>query len=225
MKIRDKLFVLRDEKYAAFSAKLTPGIDINKVIGVRLPLLRKLAKEYSRDEEADEFLKTLPHDYFDENMLHGVLLSLEKNYDECIRKLDEFLPYVDNWAVCDIISPVCFKKNKIILISKLDMWLKSDHPFTIRFAMEMYMSFYIDEDYKKEYSDSIAEIRNDEYYVRMMQAWYFATALAKQWDDSIKFLEEKKLDKWTHNKTIQKAIESYRITAEQKDYLRSLKIK
>ena len=236
--IIDRLFELRDLKYREFSARLIPNISPESIIGVRTPDLRALANELLRgtgvnakplrargeeDPEVRTFLKTLPHKYYEENQLHAFILSGIKNYDECIRKLNAFLPYVDNWATCDQMSPVVFKKNKDKLIESVRMWLKSDKTYTVRFGVKMLMTLYLDDDFKIEYPNLAACIKSDEYYVNMMLSWYFATALAKQYDAVIPFLEKRKLDKWVHNKTIQKACESYRITDERKAYLRSLK--
>jgi len=223
MTIRDRLFELQDNTYADFQSRLTPGILRECFIGVRVPLVRKLAKEIAKESETKKFIKKLPHKYYDEDMLHGLLLSDIKDYDECIKAVDEFLPYVNNWAVCDIMSPKIFKKNKDKLISKIKEWTKSGETYTIRFGIEMLMSHFLDEDFRPEYLKIPAAVRSEEYYVKMMQAWFFATALAKQWDDTAAYLVNNKLDVWTHNKTIQKARESYRIADEQKEYLLSLK--
>lgn len=225
MKITDRLFELKDDKYADFSSKLTPNIDRISIIGVRVPDVRKLAKEYIKDEESKVFLNTLPHKYFDENMLHGLLISEIKDYEECIIKIEKFLPFVDNWAVCDIMSPKIFAKNTDKLIDKIKEWLKSNKVYTCRFGIGMLLKYYLDDNFKSEYLKLVSNIKSEEYYINMMIAWFFATSLCKQWDDTIKYLEENKLDKWVHNKTIQKAIESYRITNEQKEYLKSLKLK
>lgn len=219
------LFELRDEEYAKFQAKLTPSVDPKLFIGVRVPDVRKLAKELKNDPGVEVFLQELPHKYYDENMLHGLLISEIKDFDIAIKETDRFLPYVDNWAVCDIMSPKVFKKHKTELIECIRKWAKSKKTYTIRFGIEMLMSHYLDDDFKAEYLDIPARIRSDEYYVNMMIAWFFATALTKQWDSAIQYIENVRLDKWTHNKTIQKAVESYRITDEQKSYLRMLKIK
>lgn len=223
MKITNKLFELQDKEYGEFQAKLTPGIEKNQIIGVRVPVVRKLAKEYIKDEESQDFLNTLPHEYYDENMLHGLLISEIKDYEKCIELIDKFLPYVDNWAVCDIMSPKIFKKNKDKLIIKIKEWIKSEHTYTCRFGVEMIMTHFLDEDFKEEYLEMVSKVHSEEYYVQMVIAWLFATALAKQWDSTIPYLENQKLDKWIHNKTIQKARESYRITDEQKEYLKGLK--
>jgi len=224
MNITDKLFELKDDKYAGFQAKLTPNVLRSLFIGVRVPVLRKFAKEIKGTEEARKFLNTLPHKYYDENMLHGLLLSDMKDYEGSIEYVDKFLPYVDNWAVCDIMSPNNFKKHKAELIEKIPEWIKSKDTYTCRFGIEMLMSHFLDDAFREEYLRFVIDVKSEEYYVKMMVAWFFATALAKQWDASIKVIESKSLEPWVHNKTIQKARESYRITDEQKEYLKSLKI-
>ena len=222
--IQKKLFGLSDTEYADFQARLTPSVEREKIIGVRVPKVRALAKELLKLSPQTEFLKALPHQYYDENMLHGLLISEIKDYDNCIAEVEKFLPFVDNWAVCDIMSPKIFKKNKEKLLEKIKIWSKSKHAYTIRFAIEMLMSHYLDGDFKPEYLKIPAAVKSDEYYVKMMIAWFFATALSKQWDKAVSVIENDEIkDNWTHNKTIQKACESYRITEEQKDYLRSLK--
>ncbi len=223
--IQKRLFELRDEEYAAFQSKLTPGIAPEMFIGVRVPAVRKLAKEFSKEPGCGEFIAELPHKYYDENMLHGLLISEIKDIDLCFEETDRFLPYVDNWAVCDIMSPKVFKKNKDRLMVKIKEWSASEKVYTCRFGIEMLMSHFLDGDFKKEYLEIPAAVHSKEYYVNMMIAWFFATALAKQWEDTVPFIENKRLDPWVHNKTIQKACESYRITDGQKEYLRSLKIK
>lgn len=224
MEILNKLFELQDKEYAEFQSKLTPSVPKEKFIGVRVPEVRKLAKQYAKEEESKIFLKTLPHKYYDENMLHGLLIGEIKDYKTAVEEVDKFLPYVDNWAVCDIMSPKVFKKYKEELIEEISKWTKSKKIYTCRFGIEMLMSYFLDEDFKPEYLEIVANIHSQEYYVQMMIAWFFATALAKQWDYTIPYIEEHKLDKWVNNKTIQKARESYRITNEQKEYLKSLKI-
>ena len=204
---------------------MIPNIDKSVIIGIKIPVLRKLAKEMIKDESYIEFLDNLPHVYLEENLLHAILISELKDYDECIFKLNLFLPYIDNWEVCDIISPKVFKKNNIKLIDEIKEWLNSKDEYIIRFGTEILMMYYLDDNFDISHHDLVSKIRSSYYYVNMMIAWYFATALAKKWDISIKYIEENKLDKWTHNKTIQKAIESYRITKEQKEYLRQLRIK
>lgn len=223
MNIREELFALQDVEYGDFQAKLTPGIPRDSFIGVRVPDLRKLAKRLIKEPGTTEFLRELPHKYYDENMLHGLLLSEMKDYDTCISEVDQFLPYVDNWAVCDIMSPKIFKRDKAAILDKIKEWSASEKTYTCRFGIEMLMSFFLDEDFKPEYLDIPASVHSEEYYVQMMIAWFFATALAKQWDATVKYIEDQRLDTWTHNKTIQKARESYRITPEQKEYLKTLK--
>lgn len=225
MDIQKRLFELRDEKYADFQAKLTPGIPREDFIGVRVPMVRAFAKEVIKDQACESFLQELPHRYYDENMLHGLVLSEMKDYEACVEKVEQFLPYVDNWAVCDIMSPKIFKKNKDKLILKIKEWSASLETYTCRFGLEMLMSHFLDEDFCPAYLEIPAQVKSEEYYVNMMIAWFFATALAKQWDSTILYIENKTMDPWVHNKTIQKAIESRRITAEQKEYLRSLKVK
>ena len=223
MEIQKKLFELQDIGYAEFQSKLTPTVPRETFIGVRVPEVRKLAKSYSKDKECLEFLKKLPHQYYDENMLHGLLLSEMKDYDACISAVDIFLPYVDNWAVCDIKAPKVFKKHKEELLEKIKIWATSDQVYTCRFGLEMLMTHFLDEDYKPEYLEIAAGVHSEEYYVNMMIAWFFATALAKQWDTTIPYITENRLSEWVHNKTIQKARESYRITDEQKKFLKGLK--
>ena len=222
-KILDDLFSLQDKEYREFNSKLIPNIKKETVIGVRVPVLRKYAKEIKNSYVANDFLNSLPHKYLEENILHALLIENIKTYDDAINALNEFLPFVDNWAVCDIMSIKIFKKHLDILPEQLNKWLNSSHPYTIRFAIKMYMTYFLEECFKTSYTTKIAKIQSDEYYVNMMIAWYFATALAKQYDAAIKFLENNKLPLWVHNKTIQKAIESYRIKEEQKEHLRTLK--
>ena len=224
-KIRDELFKLQDKKYGEFQTKLIPTANPDTFIGVRTPDLRNLAKRIVKENSYKEFLKELPHQYFDENQLHAFIISEIKDYDECLNYINEFLPYVDNWATCDQMSPKIFKKHPDKLIEQIKVWMKSKETYTIRFGIGMLMQYYLDDNFKPEYLKLVSKIKSQEYYVNMMIAWYFATALAKQYENTLPYIENKKLDTWTHNKTIQKAIESYRITPEQKEYLRSLKIK
>ena len=221
--LQERLFGLRDEKYAAFQSKLTPGIDEGLFIGVRVPELRKFAKNFIKELECEKFLRGLPHKYYDENMLHGILISEMKDFGEIIVRLEEFLPFVNNWAVCDIMSPKVLGKDREKLLEEIKKWVRSEHVYTCRFGIEMLMTFYLDKEFKSEYLELPAEVQSDEYYVKMMVAWFFATALAKQWEATIPYLEKGLLGSWVHNKTIQKARESYRITAEQKKYLEGLK--
>jgi 3-methyladenine DNA glycosylase AlkD len=221
-KIVKELFEMQDEKYRDFQSALIPGSDLEKVIGIRTPLLRKYAKNLPL-EDAKAFLLELPHKYFDENQLHAFIVSEIKDIDACIKEVNTFLPYVDNWATCDQMSPVIFKKHKDKLLVEVKRWIASSETYTVRFGIKMLMQHFLDEDFNLEYPEMVAKIQSEEYYVKMMIAWYFATALAKQYDSVIPFIEEGRLEKWTHNKAIQKSIESYRITTEQKKYLRSLK--
>ena len=223
--MREELFKLQDIKYRDFQKKLIPTIDPETVIGVRTPQLRKLAKQLRGTPEAEAFLKEIPHKYFDENQLHAFLISEEKDYDKCIDRVEDFLPYIDNWATCDQLSPKVFKKHKGELLLCIYRWLESEHTYTVRFAIGMLMQHFLDDDFEPAYADMVAGIRSDEYYVNMMIAWYFATALAKQYETAVSYLETQRLDVWTHNKAIQKARESYRITPEQKEYLKTLKRK
>ena len=222
--IQDRLLALQDQTYGDFQSKLLPGISRDRVIGIRMPAMRKLAKEFAKEEEADRFLRQLPHTYYDENVLHALLLMEIKNYEECMKAVEAFLPYIDNWAVCDCLSPKVFQKHKKELLEKIRIWIASGHSYTCRFGMGMLMRWFLDEDFKPEYLRLPASVRSDEYYVNMMTAWFFATALAKQWDATIPYFEDPHLDRWTHNKAIQKARESYRITPQQKEYLKTLKI-
>jgi len=218
--MKDPLFSLQDKAYKAFNAKLLPTVDPDTIIGVRVPQLRALAKTICRDD-----LGSLPHVYYEENCLHAFCIENIQDYGQCILALEEFLPYVDNWAVCDGMRPKCFKEHKTELLKRIHLWMQSDHPYTVRFAIEMLMIHYLDESFLEEYPKMVSVVYSDNYYVNMMIAWYFATALAKQYDVIIGFLEEKRLPVWVHNKTIQKAIESYRITAQQKAYLKTLKLR
>ena len=223
--IQQVLFALQDLSYRDFHAKLMPTVDKARVIGVRTPKLRAFAKEFGKTEEAKEFLKVLPHQYYEENNLHGLLIEQIKDYPTLIRELNRFLPCIDNWATCDLLTVRVVKKHLDTFTEEVERWLASDHTYTIRFGIGMLMRYYLEEHFSLEYPEKVAKIRSEEYYVNMMRAWYFATALAKQYEAIFPFLEEKRLDAWTHNKTIQKAIESYRITQEQKVYLRTLRIK
>ena len=222
--IRRSLFDLQDIKYRDFQAKLIPGKDTEIMIGVRTPELRKLAKQMLKREDIGEFLRDLPHRYFDEDQLHAFIVSGIKEYGKCMEELVRFLPFVDNWATCDQMSPGVFKKHKPELLAEIREWLGSEHTYTVRFGIGMLMQYFLDEDFDPAYPELVAGVHSEEYYVNMMIAWYFATALAKQYDAVRPFIEGRRLDPWTHNKTIQKAVESYRISDEQKEYLRSLKV-
>ncbi len=223
--IQKELFKLQDKEYGIFQTKLILTASPDVFIGVRTPELRKFAKELVKNNNYSTFLNDLPHKYFDENQLQAFIISEIKNYDECITYLNIFLPYVDNWATCDQMSPKIFKKNKDKLLSEIKKWIKSKDTYTIRFGIGMLMQYYLDEDFKIEYLNWVSKIKSKEYYVNMMIAWFFATALAKQYDSTIPYIENNKLDVWTHNKAIQKSLESYRITPDRKEYLRNLKTK
>ena len=223
--VQKRLFEMRDTGYRDFHARLIPTVKKEKIIGIRTPMLRKFAKEFGKTEESEMFLKALPHQYYEENNLHGLLIEQIRDYDKCLKELERFLPYIDNWATCDLLALHMMKKHRDIFIREIYRWMESDQPYIIRFGISMLMRHYLDEGFKPEYPEKVAAIRSEEYYVNMMRAWYFATALAKQYEKILPFLEEQRMDIWTHNKTIQKSIESYRITKEQKDYLRTLRIK
>ena len=225
MNIKNDLFKLKDDKYRELQIKIIPNINSENIIGVRTPDLRKYAKELIKENNYVSFLESLPHKYFDENQLHAFIISEVKDYDECIGHINKFLPYVDNWATCDQLSPKVFKKNTDKLFEQINIWIKSKETYTIRFGIGMLMQYYLDDNFKEEYLDLVCNIKSNEYYVNMMIAWYFATALSKQYESVVPVIKEEKLDKWVHNKTIQKAIESRCITDKQKDYLRNLKRK
>ena len=223
--IRNELFKMQDIAYRDFNSKLIPTVDKSLFIGVRTPELRKYAKQRVKREDIEEFLHSLPHKYFDENQLHAFIVSEIKDFKSCVDKVNGFLPYVDNWATCDQLSPKVFKKNHKELIAYIKEWLESDKVYTVRFGIGMLMEHFLDEDFDISYLETVSNIRSDEYYINMMIAWYFATALAKQYESIIPFIENNSLDIWTHNKAIQKAVESLRISDEKKEYLKSLKIK
>ena len=222
--ITAELFRMRDENYALMQAKIIPTVPPDRIIGVRTPALRTFAKELFNGGDTDGFLSCLPHRYFDEDQLHAFMISLEKDFDKCIAKVEAFLPYIDNWATCDQLSPKAFKKTPEKLLPYIQAWIRSDKTYTVRFAVGMLMQHFLDEKFSTAYADMAASVRSEEYYVNMMVAWYFATALAKQYDLVIPYLEQKRLGSWVHNKTIRKSVESYRITDEQKAYLRTLKV-
>ena len=223
-RIRARLFEMQDVQYREFTAKLIPTVSPERIIGVRTPDLRKYAAELSRTEDAAAFLALLPHRYHEENTLHGFLIGRIADYDACVAALDAFLPYVDNWATCDSIRPRCFKRNLSRLIGEIRRWMASEQTYTVRFGIEMLMCFYLDGAFDPVYLDWVADLRSEEYYVNMMIAWFFATALAKQWDAALPVIEARRLDPWVHNKAIQKAVESYRIPADRKNLLRTRKI-
>ena len=222
--LQKRLFDLQDKEYKEFHQKLMPTVNPDCVIGIRTPVLRKFAKDFTKEDGAEKFLKSLPHKYYEENNLHAFLLMGEKDFDTALAKTEEFLPYIDNWATCDVFKPKVFAKNTDKLIGKIDEWIKSGKTYTMRYGTGLLMSYYLDENFKEEYAKTVSQIRSDEYYINMMTAWYFATALAKQYDAALDVLKKRSLSPWTHNKAIQKARESHRITTEQKEYLNSLKV-
>lgn len=221
--IQKRLFEMQDLKYREFHSRLMPTVKKEKVIGVRTPELRKFAKEISKTDYAKEFLEILPHEYYEENNLHAFLIEEIGDYDFCVAELNRFLPYVDNWATCDMMRPKIFKKHLSELLDEIGIWLHSKDTYTVRYGIEMLMVYFLDDKFSPEYPEAISRIRSDEYYIKMMVAWYFATALAKQYDSVIPYIENRILDPETHRRTIQKAIESYRLTDNQKQYLKFLK--
>ncbi len=221
--LQQQLFALQDKTYREFHSKLMPDTDKETVIGIRIPVLRKFAREFAGRPEAREFLQQLPHQYYEENNLHMMLIIAEKDYEKCLAEVERFVPYIDNWATCDMPAPKCFAKHKQELLPKVEEWIASEETYTIRYGIDLLMALYLDEDFRPEYLELAASVTSEEYYVKMVIAWYFATALAKQWDSTIPYIEQRRLSDWVHRKTIQKAVESYRITKEQKDYLRTLK--
>ena len=223
--IQERILALQDLEYRDFQSKLIPNIPSERIIGVRTPALRALAKELHGREDVEGFLSALPHHYFEENQLHAFLISLERDYDKTVERLDTFLPYVDNWATCDQTSPKVFRKHRAELLAAIDRWLVSEHPYTVRFGVGMLMQHYLDEDFREEHLARVAALRSGEYYVNMMIAWYFATALTKRYNEALSYIEQRRLDPWTHNKAIQKAVESNRVPDTAKEYLRTLKCK
>ena len=221
--IRAELFSLQDPKYRAFQIKLIPTVDPETVIGVRTPELRMLAKRLAKYDDIALFMNALPHKYFDENQLHAFIVSESKDFNQCVESVDRFLPFVDNWATCDQMSPKIFKRHRNALLEQIRQWIRNDSPYAVRFAIRMLMEHFLDDDFDIAYPEMVISVQSEEYYVRMMQAWYFATALAKQYAAVLPILEQHRLNPWTHRKTIQKAIESDRITPEQKECLRKLK--
>ena len=221
--LQKQLFALQDIGYRDFHSRLIPNIDKAQIIGIRMPILRKFAKDFGKTEEAKSFLHELPHQYYEENNLHMMIITSVRDYETCLAEIERFLPYIDNWATCDFPEPKCFTKHKKDLLPHIRQWIASGKTYTVRYGIGLLMRMYLDEDFTPEYPAMAAEVVSEEYYVNMMIAWYFATALAKQWDSVISYLEERRLSPWVHKKTIQKAIESYRITQEQKNYLRTLR--
>lgn len=221
--IKQQLFSMQDLEYKAFHSRLMPTISPETIIGVRTPALRKFAKEMAKYEGVEMFMQDLPHKFYEENNLQGFIIEGMKDFDKCLAEVDRFLPYVDNWATCDMMRPKVFKRNPEMLLPKIREWIASGKTYTVRYGIGMLMTYFLDEFFDVKYVDEVAAVESEEYYVKMMVAWYFATALAKQWDAVIPYIKNGKLEKWTHNKAIQKAIESYRITPLQKEYLRGLK--
>lgn len=221
--IQTKLFQLQDVGYGDFHSKLMPNIAREKIIGIRVPVLRRFVKELSKAEKED-FLQQLPHRYYEENNLHGLIIMESRDYGSCIGELERFLPYIDNWATCDMLRPKILRKHLPELLEKIYQWLSSEDTYSVRLAIGFLMSFYLDDGaYQREYLAKVAEVSSQEYYVRMMVAWYFATALAKQYQDALPYMEKGRLEEWTRRKAIQKALESRRVSAEHKEYLRSLR--
>ncbi len=223
MTVTDMLISAKDDEYREFQAKLVPNIDSATIIGVRTPRMREIAKEVFRGDLRDDFLKELPHKYYEENLVHFFVLAMIKDFDECVQAVEEFLPYVDCWPVSDQATPKSFKKNHEKLLPYIEKWIASDHVYTARFGIRMLMNEYLGDDFKGEYLELVASKRGDDYYLKMMVAWYFATALAKKYDESVRYIEEKRLDEWVHKKAIQKAVESFRVSDEHKEYLKSLR--
>lgn len=223
--VRERLFAMRDLGYRDFHAKLVPNLSKEKIIGVRTPALRKFAKEFAKDERAALFLSVLPHEFYEENNLHAFLIAEIRDFDECAAAVSRFLPYVDNWATCDSLSPRVFAENRARLLPLIDEWLRSRDTYAVRFGIEMLMNHFLEEDFSPECLEKVASVKSGEYYINMAAAWYFATALAKRYEETLPLFEEKRLDAWVHNKAIQKAAESFRVTNEHKAYLRTLKIK
>ena len=222
--IRKRLFKLQDKKYSDFQCRLIPTLESTTIIGVRTPELRRYAKELVKQKDIQNFLSFLPHQYFEENQLHAFIISEIKDNKQCLEELNRFLPFVDNWATCDQLSPKVFKKNRSELIDQIKQWVCSDKTYMVRFGIGMLLEHFLDDDFDSIYLEMVSKISSTEYYIRMMIAWYFATALAKQYTKALPYIEEQRLDIWTHNKTIQKAVEIRRITLEQKEYLKCLKI-
>ena len=223
MSIYERLLSNKDEKYKDFQSKLVPNIDKETIIGVRTPQIREIAKKVFGTQEADTFIQDLPHQYYEENLVHFFIISKIKNFDECVKEVEKFLPYIDCWPVCDQASPLVFKKNHDKLLPLIKKWIKSNHVYTARFGIRMLMNEFLNDDFKEEYLELVSSKKGNDYYLKMMIAWFFATALAKQYDATIKYIENRCLDPWIHQKTIQKAIESYRVSDEHKEYLKNFR--
>ena len=226
-KIKNELLSMQDKTYKDFHSKLMPTINSNSIIGVRVPVLRDYAKKLFKEnsiESLNSFLKNLPHEFYEENNIHAFIIEKINNFDECIFYLENFLPYIDNWATCDMLNPKIFKTNCEKLLEKIYQWINSDSVYTVRFGIGMLMRFFLDEKFETKYLDLVSSINSEEYYINMMRAWFFATALAKQYEQTLPYIKNYSLDKWTHNKTIQKANESFRITKQQKEELKKFRL-
>lgn len=224
--IQKLLFEKQDPDYKKFQEKVVPNIDPKSIIGVRVSVLRSIAKDLYKNKDdynIDDFFKSLPHKYYEENLIHSFMIECIKDFDECLQQFEKFLPFIDNWAVCDTCHPKVFKKHTDTILSKAKIWIKSKETYTIRYGIDCFMTYFLDDEFDTDYLETISKIKSEEYYVNMMQAWYFATALAKQWESAVKIIEEKKLPVWVHNKSIQKARESFRVSDEHKNYLIQLK--
>ena len=223
MTVYEMLLSAKDDAYREFQAKLVPNIPEETILGVKTPQMREIAKKVAGGTERDAFLNSLPHKYYEENLIHFFVISLMKDFDECVKAVEEFLPYVDCWPVSDQATPKSFRKNHEKLLPYIRKWIDSDHVYTARFGMRMLMNEFLGEDFKEEYLSWVADKKGEDYYLQMMQAWYFATALAKQYDASVKYIEERKLNEWVHKKSIQKAVESFRVSDEHKEYLKNFR--
>ena len=223
MSVYERLLAVKDPEYREFQAKLVPNIDPATIIGVRTPDMRNIAKEVAKIKERDAFLQELPHKYYEENLVHFFVIAQIKDFDECVKRVEEFLPYVDCWPVSDQASPKSFKKNHNNLLPYIKKWIASNHVYTARFGIRMLMNEFLGDEFKDEYAQMVADKKGEDYYLKMMVAWYFATALAKNYDETVKYIEERRLDEWVHKKAIQKAVESFRVTDEHKEYLKSFR--
>ena len=223
MTLYERLIKVKDDSYQAFQAKLVPNISPDTILGVRTPDMRKIAKEVFLSGDRDAFLKELPHAYYEENLIHFFVLAMIRDFDECVQAVEQFLPYVDCWPVSDQATPVAFRKNHQKILPYIKKWIASDHVYTARFGIRMIMNEFLGDDFRKEYLDIVTAKTGEDYYLKMMLAWFFATALAKRYDETIPFFEERKLDEWVHKKAVQKALESYRVSDEHKEYLRRLR--
>lgn len=223
--VRTELAALADQNYREFNSKLMPTVEKSTVFGVRTPVLRKFAKEFFKDPSSKEFLTALPHEYFEENQLHAFLVEQIKDFDRCILAVEAFLPFIDNWATCDCFSPAVFKKESDRLLPYIEKWLTSSHVYTVRYGVVMLMRYFLDERFDEKHLKTVADLPTDDYYLSMVVAWYFATALSKQYDAALPYIQDRMLDKATHNRAIQKAVESFRISEKHKAYLKTLRIK